>query len=57
MYLSGKKLDIPEDTMPILLFKPNGLITPFRLKISDSDYLYSFSSHMNDGIKVEKITK
>ena len=57
MYQSGKKLDVPEDTMPIFLFKPNGLITPFRLKISDSDYLYSFSSHMNDGIKVEKITK
>lgn len=57
MYQSGKKLDIPENTIPIFLFKPNGLITPFRLKISDSDYLYSFSSHMNNGVEVVKLTK
>ena len=57
MYQSSKKLNIPENTMPIFFFQPNGLITPFKIKISDSDSIYTFSSNINGGVEVVKLIK
>jgi len=57
MYQSSKKLNIPENTMPIFFFQPNGIITPFKIKISDSDSIYTFSSNINGGVEVVKLIK
>lgn len=51
---ANKKLDMPKETDPIIMFQPTGLSTPFELSLSDRDAKYTLASAGDGRVELAK---